>query len=118
MDGILSNSKDTLETLTPNWVIAAKNLDIGYMYTQEACQIFQILNFPALHNLMLQGLPDYKVDSSMIFIDMMKYLPIEQLDKLSLLSIDFHLGDLPDHDLVKDSSIAKESLPILLQFVH
>ncbi|KAK0493823.1 hypothetical protein EDD18DRAFT_1356309 [Armillaria luteobubalina] len=117
LHAILSNSKDTLETLTLKWVISAEDLDIGYMHTQEACQIFQTLNFPALHSLMLQGLPDYKVDRSVIFIDMMKYLPVEKLDKLSLLSIKFPLGDLPDHDLVKEGSITKESLPVLLQFI-
>ncbi|KAK0492439.1 hypothetical protein EDD18DRAFT_1357694 [Armillaria luteobubalina] len=96
LHGILSNSKDTLETLILKWVIAMevdwtdnclclkcltlphiKDLNIGYIHAQEACKIFQTLDFPAIHNLTLQGLPNYKVDSSVIFIDMMKYLPVE-----------------------------------------
>ncbi|KAK0477783.1 hypothetical protein IW261DRAFT_1484075 [Armillaria novae-zelandiae] len=137
LHGILSNSKDTLETLTLKWVIAAevewadnhlllrrltlpriKEIEIGYMHAQEACRILQTFDLPALRNLRLEGLIDYEVDSSMIFIDVMKYLPVEQLEELALLSIRFPLGDLPNHDLVKDGSIAEESLPLLLQFVR
>ncbi|KAK0215384.1 hypothetical protein IW262DRAFT_1464989 [Armillaria fumosa] len=133
---ILCNSKDTLEDLTVKWAIAAdsqwatnrllldrvtlpriKNLDIGYMHPQEACQVFQTFDFPALHNLRLQSLDDDE-DSTTIFIDMMKYLPVEQLENLSFINIDFPLGDIPDHELVRNGSIAEESLPLLLQFVR
>ncbi|KAK0477793.1 hypothetical protein IW261DRAFT_1484113 [Armillaria novae-zelandiae] len=95
-----------------------KEIEIGYMHAQEACRILQTFDLPALRNLRLEGLIDYEVDSSMIFIDVMKYLPVEQLEELTLLSIRLPLGDLPDSDLVKDGSIAEESLPLLLQFVR
>ncbi|PBK88161.1 hypothetical protein ARMGADRAFT_1120566 [Armillaria gallica] len=136
LHGILSNSKDTLVTLTLRWVIAAEtewadsrlllnrvilsrveDLDIGYMHTQEACQVFEIFDFPALHELKLQGL-DEEMDSSGVFLDMMKYLPVEQLDDLSLISIQFPPGDFPDKDLVRGGSIAEKSLPLILQFIR
>ncbi|KAK0477800.1 hypothetical protein IW261DRAFT_1631977 [Armillaria novae-zelandiae] len=137
LHGILSNSKDTLETLSLKWTIGVevewadtrlllkrltlprvKDLDIGYMHAQETCQNFQMFDFPALRSLTLRGLDDYRVDSSVIFIDMIKYLPVEQFDKLILISIVFPLGDFPDHDLVKNGSIAEESLPPLLRLVR
>ncbi|KAK0229668.1 hypothetical protein EDD85DRAFT_133908 [Armillaria nabsnona] len=136
LHGILSNSKDTLETLTLKWVIAAETewadsrlllnrvilsrveeLDIGYMHAQEACQVFETFDFPALHELKLQGL-DEEMDSTGVFIDMMKYLPVEQLDDLSLIRIHFPPGDFPDKDLVRNGSIAEKSLPLILQLIR
>ncbi len=136
LHGILCNSKDTLETLTLRWVIAAEtewadsrlplnrvifsrveDLDIGYMHPQEACQVFETFDFPALHKLKLQGL-DEEMDSSGVFTGIMKYLPVEQLDDLSLISIHFPPGDFPDKDLVRSGSIAEESLPLILQFIR
>ncbi|KAK0493691.1 hypothetical protein EDD18DRAFT_1404253 [Armillaria luteobubalina] len=130
LHGILSNSKDTLETLTLKWAIWASNcllmdhvtllhiksLDIGYMQAQEACQMLRIFDFPALHNLKLDSLYD-DVEGSQIFIDMMMYLPLEQLEELGLICVKLPLGDFPDHDLVKSGTITEELLPLLLQFV-
>ncbi len=136
LHGILSNSKDTLVTLTLRWVIAAEtewadsrlllnrvilsrveDLDIGYMHAQEACQVFETFDFPALHELKLQGL-DEEMESSGVFLNMMKYLPVEQLDDLSLISIHFPPGDFPDKDLVMSGSIAEKSLSLILQFIR
>ncbi|KAK0493715.1 hypothetical protein EDD18DRAFT_1107712 [Armillaria luteobubalina] len=77
LHGILTNSKDTLETLTLKWAIALevgrsgnhllldrvtlpriKALDIGYTHTQKACQVLRIFDFPALRNLQLHSLDD------------------------------------------------------------
>ncbi|KAK0463388.1 hypothetical protein IW261DRAFT_1427659 [Armillaria novae-zelandiae] len=136
LHGILSNSKDTFETLTLKWVIAAevewvdnhlllrcltlpciKEIEIGYIQAQEACQILQTFDLPALWNLRLEGLIEYEVDSTIIFLNIMKYLLVEQLEELALLRIRFPLGDLPEPDIVKDSNIAKESLFLIFQFV-
>ncbi|KAK0492461.1 hypothetical protein EDD18DRAFT_1108851 [Armillaria luteobubalina] len=131
LHGILSNSKETLETLTLKWAIWASNrllldcvtlpsiksLDIGYTHAQEACQVLRMFDFPALRNLRLHSLDD-DVDGSEIFTDMMKYLLLEQLEELGLIRVKFPLGDFPDHELVKSGTIAEESLPLLLQFVR
>ncbi|KAK0477815.1 hypothetical protein IW261DRAFT_1631993 [Armillaria novae-zelandiae] len=116
LNGILSNGKDTLESLTLKWAVASE-VDIGYMHPQDACQVLQTFAFPALHKLKLRGLVE-ETDSSMIFIDMMKYLQLEQLEKLDVLKIGFPLGDFPDRDLVKNGRIAEESLPLLLKFIR
>ncbi len=131
---ILKRSAD--RALTLRWVIATerewadshlllnhvillhvKDLDIGYMHTQEACQVFETFNFPALHELKLQGL-DEEMESSGVFLNMMKYLPVDQLDDLSLISIHFPPGDFLDKDLVMSGSIAEKSLLLILQFIR
>ncbi|KAK0462166.1 hypothetical protein IW261DRAFT_1628758 [Armillaria novae-zelandiae] len=136
LHGILSNSKDTLESLTLNWAVASEvdwarnrlllkhltlprvnDLGMGYIDAQEACQVFQTFEFPALYKLKLRSL-DEGIDSSTILIDMMKYLPLEQLEKLDLLKIRFPPGGFPNRNLVKNGSIAEESLPLLLQFIR
>ncbi|KAK0492455.1 hypothetical protein EDD18DRAFT_1108844 [Armillaria luteobubalina] len=130
------NSKDTPETLTLKWAIASevgrasnrllldhvtlpriKALDVRYMHVQEACQMLRMFDFPAFFNVKLHSLDD-DVDGSEIFIEMMKYLPLKQLEELGLIHVKFPLGDFPDQDFMKSTTIAEESLPVLLQFVR
>ncbi|KAK0477820.1 hypothetical protein IW261DRAFT_1594298 [Armillaria novae-zelandiae] len=136
LHGILSNSKDTLESLTLTWAVASEvdwvrsrlllkrltlprvnDLGMGYIDPQEACQVLHTFEFPALHKLKLRSL-DEGIDSSSVLTDMMKYLPLEQLEKLDLLKIGFPPGPFPNRNLVKNGSIAEESLPLLLQFIR
>ncbi len=127
LHGILCNSKDTLETLELRWIIAVEedsewaqsslpmnrvtlprveHLDIGYAYPEEACQVLQTFDFPALHELLLQA-EGREFDSS-VFADVMKYLLVENLDDLSLIRIYAPPGEFPDPDLVRDGSIPKD----------
>ncbi|KAK0477818.1 hypothetical protein IW261DRAFT_1420670 [Armillaria novae-zelandiae] len=73
--------------------------------------------FPALHNLKLRGLVE-ETGSSTIFIDMMKYLRLEQLEKLDPLKFSFPLADFPNRDLGQNGRVAEDSLPVLLQFIR
>ncbi|SJL18232.1 uncharacterized protein ARMOST_21810 [Armillaria ostoyae] len=134
---ILCNSKDTLETLELRWFITAEedsewahsslpmnrvtlprveHLDIGYSYHEETCHVLQTFDFPALHDLRLQA--DGRDFDSNVFVDVMKYLPVENLDDLSLIRIYVPPGEFPDPDLMRDGSITEGSLPLLLQFIR
>ncbi|KAK0432406.1 hypothetical protein EV421DRAFT_1504019, partial [Armillaria borealis] len=137
LHSILCNGKDTLEALELTWVIAAEkdsewadsplpmnrvtlphveHLDIGYMDPKEACQVLPTFDFPALHKLRLQA-GGRELDSS-VFVDVMKYLPVEQLDDLSLIRIYVPPGEFPDPDLVRYGGITEGSLPLLLRFIR
>ncbi|PBK80514.1 hypothetical protein ARMGADRAFT_1040044, partial [Armillaria gallica] len=58
-----------------------------------------------------------ELDTS-VFVDVMKYLPVEQLDDLSLIRMYVPPGEFPDPDLVRDGGITEGSLPLLLQFIR
>ncbi|PBK60258.1 hypothetical protein ARMSODRAFT_1026777 [Armillaria solidipes] len=122
LHGILCNSQDTLETLELRWIIVAEEdsdtwtVDIGYSYPEEACHVLQTFDFPALHELRLPA--DGREFDSSVFVDVMKYLPVENLDDLSLIRICVPPGEFPHPDLVRDGSITEGSLPLLLQFIR
>ncbi|KAK0435348.1 hypothetical protein EV421DRAFT_2039132 [Armillaria borealis] len=118
LHGILCNSQDTLDSRAENRVTLPRveHLDIGYSYPEEACHVLQTFDFPALHELWLQA--DGREFDSSVFVDVMKYLPVENLDDLSLIRIYVPPGEFPDPDLVRDGNITEGSLPLLLQFIR
>ncbi|KAK0493797.1 hypothetical protein EDD18DRAFT_1107776 [Armillaria luteobubalina] len=111
LHGILSNSKDTLETLNLTCALVVE----GGLHNTST------FDFLALHKLMLQG-PTKERDNWEIFNDMVKYLPLEQLDDLMLCNIRFHSFSrdrfpTPNHNLMRNVSIPEDTLPLLLQFI-
>ncbi|KAK0445135.1 hypothetical protein EV421DRAFT_341562 [Armillaria borealis] len=132
--GILSNSMNTLESLVLACVIdidsglpppatrlvlpRVQNLTLGYAVSQEIQVLLRAFEFPAINKLVIQP-SEAGTGTADVFINVMNYLPLDQLQILELWAAYFGSAfPGPDPELVKEGIIAEEALPVALQFIR
>ncbi|KAK0480907.1 hypothetical protein IW261DRAFT_1149556 [Armillaria novae-zelandiae] len=132
--GILSNSMNTLKTLVLACVVdtdsgspppavrlvlpRVQNLTLGYRISQEVQVLLRAFEFPAVNKLVIQP-SEAGTGTADVFINVMNYLPLDQLQVLELWAAYFG-SVLPglDPDLVKKGCITEEALPVALRFIR
>ncbi|KAK0496229.1 hypothetical protein EDD18DRAFT_199709 [Armillaria luteobubalina] len=132
--GILSNSMNTLESLVLTSVVdidsgspppavrlvlpRVQNLTLGYRVPQEVQVLLQAFEFPAVNKLVIQS-SAAGTGAADVFINVMNYLPLGQLQILELWAPYFG-SVFPglDPELVKKGCITEEALPVALQFIR
>ncbi|KAK0232439.1 hypothetical protein EDD85DRAFT_847901 [Armillaria nabsnona] len=132
--GILSNSMNTLESLVLAYVVdffsgspppairlvlpRVQNLTLGYAVPQEVQVLLRAFEFPAINKLIIQP-SEAAMGTADVFINVMNYLPLGQLQILELWAVYFGSAfPGPDPELVKEGSIAEQALPVALQFIR
>ncbi|KAK0472584.1 hypothetical protein IW261DRAFT_1507188 [Armillaria novae-zelandiae] len=132
--GILFNSMNTLESLELGDIINftdpselhpvkarlvlphVHTLILGNYDPDEIRFAVRAFAFPALRNLAINApLGDPEKD---IFVTLIRYIPLDQLQKLKFRVTCFHNFVLPHPHLVREGNIMEESLPPPLQFIR
>ncbi len=115
MRGILSNSKDTLESLELTYAIGlkeelgdpppsesrltlphVKKLKLVYIDPHEAQQILRAFDFPALRRTLIINSHAEDEDSSAVLVDVLKYVRVEELLDLRLAGISLPPESVPE----------------------
>ncbi|KAK0484112.1 hypothetical protein EDD18DRAFT_1430169 [Armillaria luteobubalina] len=133
LQGILSNSKDTLEVLELSYVVGlydeepgdsplsesrltlphVKQLKLTYYHPREAQHVLGAFDFPTLCSITMKSHDEDK-DSSMVLAELLQYVDVEQLLDVVLTGI-----SLPQEDFLEQemNGAQEESLPLVLRFL-